>query len=285
MMMNLTNDSNSLMNEYGIILNSAVALRAKPDDRSEMVSQLLLGEKIICGEKENSFRKISNFMDNYTGWIDEKAITFISEKEYNELNKQSSYYVVIPLAEAFDLNSKCVVRIPGGSCLPNCDSIGRFGLHDRKFQVHRDYILPENELRKEGLLQTAVSFINAPYMWGGKTAMGIDCSGFTQIIYTIHGYKLPRDSKDQIALGNRVSLEEADSGDLAFFHDEKGNIIHVGMLLDKNRIIHSSGRVRVDKIDEKGIYSDEYQKYTHKLHMIKRYEWSNDIDKQLNLWR
>ncbi len=256
--------------EYGINLNSVVPLRSEPDDRSEMVSQLLLGECFVYEKCRNGFCYISSSIDNYPGWIDEKTITSITQQEYDLLTQQPSYYVVIPLAEAFDLTSKCVIRIPGGSRLPNCDSIGRFSLHERKFQVHRDFILPESEISRDGLLLTATSFINAPYLWGGKTVMGIDCSGFTQIVFGLHGVKLPRDSKDQALLGVPISIENAQPGDLAFYQNKDGQIVHVGIILEKQRIIHASGRVKIEKMDSEGIYSDEYQRYTHKLHSIKR---------------
>lgn len=271
--------------EYGINLNSVIPLRAKPDDKSEMVSQILLGEKFVCQEFKKGFYKIINMSDQYAGWIDEKAITPISAEEFETLNKQSSYYVVIPLAEGFDLVNKCVIRIPGGSYLPNCDSIGRFGMHDKKFQIHRDFILPESELKKDGLYQTAISFINSPYMWGGKTVMGIDCSGFTQIVFGMHGYKLPRDAGEQVLQGEYVSLEDAQIGDLAFFQNDKEDVVHVGIIFDKNRIIHASGRVKTDILDSQGIYSEEYKKYTHKIHSVKRFEWGKSNMSQLNLWQ
>ena len=256
--------------EYGINLNSVIPLRAKPDDRSEMVSQLLMGDRFICEETQDGFCKIFNEVDNYSGWVDEKTITSITQDEYTNLAHQPTYYVVVPLAEAFDLTGKCVIRIPGGSRLPNCDSIGRFGMHERKFQVHRDFILSESEISRDGLLLTVIGFINSPYMWGGKTVMGIDCSGFTQIVFGLHGIKLPRDSKDQALVGESVSMENIKPGDLVFFENKAGNVIHVGIYLEKQRVIHASGRVKIDSLDEQGIYSDEYQRYTHKLHSIRR---------------
>ncbi len=256
--------------EYGINLNSVIPLRAKPDDRSEMVSQLLMGERFICGDRQDGFCEISNEMDHYSGWVDEKTITFITYDEYMDLSHQTVYYVAVPLVEAFDLSGKCVIRIPGGSRLPHCDSIGRFGMHNRKFQVHRDFILPESEISHEGLLRTAAAFINSPYMWGGKTVMGIDCSGFTQIVFGLHGIKLPRDSKDQATTGESVSLANIKPGDLAFFQNKTGKVVHVGICLEKQRIIHASGRVKTDTLDEQGIYSEEYQRHTHELHSIRR---------------
>jgi Cell wall-associated hydrolases (invasion-associated proteins) len=256
--------------DFGVNFNSVIPLRAKPDERSEMISQILLGEMFSIEDKKNGFRKIINFADNYSGWVDEKAITPISEEEMEIFNQKPTFCVIIPLAEGFDLVDKCVIRIPGGSRLPNCDSIGRFGIQGKKFQVHRDYILSESEQQKDGLIQTALSFINTPYMWGGKTVLGMDCSGLVQVIYGIHGYKLPRDSKDQAAMGENILLQDIFPGDLAFFQDKSGNIVHVGILISQDKIIHASGRVKVDVFNKNGIYSNEQQKQTHTLHSIKR---------------
>ncbi len=260
---------NTIM-KHGINLNSVIPLRAETDDRSEMVSQLLFGETFTYEDAENGFCKVHNKFDNYTGFIDSKVITAISEIEFNDLATQPRQYVCIPLAEAFDLTSKCIIRIPAGSNLPNCSNTGKFGFHEKMFQIHRDFILPEEEISAHGLQQTAISFLNAPYLWGGKTVMGIDCSGYTQIIFRLHGYKLPRDSKDQALLGTEIPFGNAKPCDLVFFKNDAGKVVHVGILLEGGRIIHSSGRVKIDKLDETGIYSEEFKKYTHKLHSIRR---------------
>ncbi len=255
---------------HGINLNSITPLRSETSDRSEMVSQLLFGETFTYEKAENGFCRIFNKFDNYEGFVDSKMIIEITETEYDELSNQPTHYVAIPLAEAFDLTSKCIIRIPAGSKLPNCGNTGRFGYHDKMFQIHRDFILPESEIAKEGLHRTAISFLNAPYLWGGKTVMGMDCSGFTQVVFRLHGYRLPRDSKDQALEGTEIPLGQAKAGDLVFFENQAQKVVHVGILLENNKIIHSSGRVRIDRLDEKGIYSDELEKYTHQFHSVRR---------------
>ena len=124
---------------------------------------------------------------------------------------------------------------------------------------------------KENILNAAFMYLHAPYLWGGKTPFGIDCSGFTQMVYKLNGYKLPRDASQQALQGEALSfIEESEPGDLAFFDNEEGSIIHVGIIMENNYIIHASGKVRIDRLDHLGIYNPETNKHTHKLRVIKK---------------
>ena len=126
-------------------------------------------------------------------------------------------------------------------------------------------------LNKELIVQTAFMYLNAPYLWGGKTPFGIDCSGFTQMVYKLCGYKLFRNSAEQATQGEVLSfIEESEPGDLAFFDDKEGNIIHVGIIMEDNYIIHAHGKVRIDRLDHSGIYNAETKRHTHKLRVIKK---------------
>jgi cell wall-associated NlpC family hydrolase len=117
----------------------------------------------------------------------------------------------------------------------------------------------------------AESFVNSPYLWGGRSPYGIDCSGLIQVIFKMIGEKLPRDASQQVTRGETVNfMNLTQVGDLAFFDDEEGNIVHVGMILPENRIVHSSGFVKIDRIDQQGIYNIETKRYSHKLRVIKR---------------
>ena len=124
---------------------------------------------------------------------------------------------------------------------------------------------------KSNIVDTAHMYRSAPYLWGGKTPFGIDCSGFTQMVYKLNGYKLLRDASQQATQGEVLSfIEESEPGDLAFFDNEEGKIIHVGIMLENNYIIHASGKVRIDRLDHLGIYNAELNRHTHRLRVIKK---------------
>ncbi len=113
--------------------------------------------------------------------------------------------------------------------------------------------------------------MNAPYLWGGKTPFGIDCSGFTQMVYKLNGHALLRDASEQASQGIALSfIEESEPGDLAFFDNSEGQIIHVGIIMEDNHIIHAHGKVRIDRLDHSGIYNIDKKIHTHKLRVIKK---------------
>jgi cell wall-associated NlpC family hydrolase len=124
--------------------------------------------------------------------------------------------------------------------------------------------------QKKFLIENALIYLNAPYLWGGRSPFGIDCSGFTQLVYRLQGIKLPRDAYQQAEVGNTLSfIEESEEGDLAFFDNTEGKIIHVGIIMKNNYIIHASGKVRIDRIDQQGIFNSSLKTHTHKLRLIK----------------
>ena len=124
----------------------------------------------------------------------------------------------------------------------------------------------------ETIKQVAFKFLNSTYLWGGKSVFGIDCSGFTQSVYKFLNISLLRDAQQQATQGELIGfLQEARCGDLAFFDNEAGQIIHVGILLSAHEIIHAAGKVRIDKIDNEGIVHAQTGQRTQRLRIIRRY--------------
>jgi hypothetical protein len=250
---------------FAICNLAIIPLRAEPNDRSEIVSQVLFGEHFEILEKQHQWSKIKLQYDNYEGWVDSKQYQIISEKSFTSLSKDA---VILnsDLVEYVSNPSHSLVPIPLGSSLSFLNhseiNVEGFGFEGMKTSG----IKPKSDL-----LATAYLYLNAPYLWGGKTPFGIDCSGFTQMVYKLNGYKLLRDASQQSTQGEALSfIEESEPGDLAFFDNEEGNIIHVGIIMEDNYIIHASGKVRIDRIDHLGIYNAEQNRHTHRLRVIKK---------------
>lgn len=250
---------------FGICNLAIIPLRFEPSDRSEIVSQVLFGEHFEVLEQLKQWTYIRMQYDDYEGWIDSKQFQTISESNYNQLSKD----VIIlnaDLLEYITAPNGLLMPIPLGSSLSFLNDLeintSNFGFEGTKISGIKT---------KSNLINTAFMYLNAPYLWGGKTPFGIDCSGFTQMVYKLNGYKLLRDASQQAKQGEALSfIEESEPGDLAFFDNEEGNIIHVGIIMDDNYIIHASGKVRIDRLDHLGIYNAETNRHTHKLRVIKK---------------
>ena len=257
------------MAHWGICQLTLIPLRKEPAERSEMVSQLIFGETVeILGTKDK-WSHVRTHFDNYKGWVTSKMLSVLDEEEFNNYQSGSKVY----LKEAVCMVSRTETRLPvsylaGGSTLVEENNQLILGHHILGFDHEAALFRPGSEIDITG---TALKFLNAPYLWGGRTIFGIDCSGFTQIVYKMNGFILPRDAHQQAELGTTVqSVGEAKPGDLAFFENEKGQITHTGIILKNAEIIHSSGKVHIDKLDQRGIFNLEANEYSHKLRIIKR---------------
>ncbi len=254
--------------KYGIGHLSIVPCRAEPSDASEQVTQLLFGETIKVYEKKGSWYRIKHTYDKYECWIDEKQFQFITQSVFEDLNS-SEQKILADFAEVLinkSSNERMSILLGSNlSCL-NKDAI-HIGNDEWLFEGK---VLSLNKKKpKNQLIENAILFLNAPYQWGGRSPFGIDCSGFTQLIYKLNGVKLPRDASQQAKIGTPLSfIEEAEEGDLAFFDNSEGIITHVGMILQGNRIIHASGKVRIDRLDHQGIFNNDKNDYTHRLRLI-----------------
>lgn len=233
----------------GICLLSCLPVRSQPDSTAEMVNQLLFGELYQILEIKKQWVKIASVWDGYEGWIARNQAALIPD--HASWARQPAR-VQTELHSQYPLPDGTYIRTLPGSYLPG---------------------KPESPEKVTGSLlwDLAQLFINTPYMWGGRSLYGIDCSGYIQVIYKMAGIKLWRDAKEQATQGTVVEFAGlAEVGDLAFFDNEEGKIIHVGMVCGPAKIIHAHGKVRIDELDQQGIFNRELGVYTHKLRIIKR---------------
>ncbi|ARV08443.1 hydrolase Nlp/P60 [Winogradskyella sp. PC-19] len=246
--------------QYGICNLGIVPMRFEPSDKSELVSQVLYGESFKVLEKRKKWSRIRISYDKYEAWIDNKQYKEITEAEYKLLFNTQPLLSTDLLEYISDTNNS-IFTIPLGSTLNGLDILGH------SFDGNTQSLIND----KAELIKTAFSYLNAPYLWGGKTPFGIDCSGFTQMVYRINGHNLKRDASQQATQGEALSfIEESEPGDLAFFDNAEGDIIHVGIIMEDNYIIHAHGKVRIDRLDHSGIYNVETNTHTHKLRVIKK---------------
>ena len=245
--------------QYAICNLGVVPLRAEPAHASEMVSQLLYGESYKILEERGKWSRIRTSFDALEAWIDNNQVLKISESQYDNL--QTGVPVLSADLVEFVTAGEQLIPIPLGSEIQGVDLLGH---------RHTGTTSGGNQ-PKENLIDTAFLYLNAPYMWGGKTPMGIDASGFTQMVYKLNGYNLARHAAEQARQGESLSfIEESEPGDLAFFDSPDGVINHVGIMMQDNYILHSDGKVRLDRIDHSGIYNAELRRHTHKLRVIKK---------------
>lgn len=245
---------------YGICNLSLVPLRLEASDKSELVSQLLYGDHFKVLEKRKNWSKIRLSYDDYEGYVDNKQFLEISEKEYQHLDSLNPKYSADLVEFVQDKKGQLLPILLGSS-------LNGLGMLGHKYEGNSiSEIFPKTKL-----IETASMYLNTPYLWGGKSPFGIDCSGFTQMVYKINGYELKRDASQQAAQGEVLSfIEESEPGDLAFFDNSEGEIIHVGIILKNNYIIHAHGCVRIDRLDQSGIYNTEQNRHTHRLRVIKK---------------
>jgi gamma-D-glutamyl-L-lysine dipeptidyl-peptidase len=243
----------------GICTLSNIPLRKEANSRSEIVSTLLFGETYNVHSQDNEWTHITTIADLYLGYISSKQHTVLSE-HFKDAEVATGYPFSILNAESG------IVMAPFGALLPDMENEQCF-INGIRYSILSKQV-PQTF---DSISVLAKQFINTPYLWGGRTAFGIDCSGFMQVVFKAIGLQLPRDAYQQAEVGTDISfLEETKPGDLAFFDNEEGKITHVGMMLSPHQIIHASGKVRIDPIDSYGIMNTDTRQYSHKLRLLKR---------------
>ena len=255
---------------YGLITHPLVPLRAYNSERSEMVSQLLFGEYVKILEKQEKWLYVENITDGYTGWADIRMINPVTDSTFLKSRQQKSDRLLHPYNIIYNTKINQSKLLPGGSIIYDLSG-DEFSADGEIWSLIEPDSLAVGRFDVHRILETAIQYLNAPYLWGGKSVLGIDCSGLVQVVYGIGGYLLPRDASQQVLQGELVDfLSESMPGDLAFFGSEEGSITHVGILVDNATIIHASGWVKIESVDSQGVISSKTGEYTHQLRVIKR---------------
>jgi hypothetical protein len=246
-------------------------MRAAASHRSEMTSQLIFGERVVAlGENEKGWLRVRGLHDNYEGWVREGQLQALSAKEVGKATK----HIVVSHGSRLIL-AHGALWLPLGAELPNLVG-GKLSVCGEKASFKgKKSVAGECIASAETITTVAKEFLHAPYLWGGRTVHGLDCSGLIQLVFKLCGMSMPRDAWQQAEKGSGVDfLQEARTGDVAFFSNDEGRIVHVGILLDAHTILHAtetSGRAVIDRIDTEGIISVGLRKRTHRLRAIRRY--------------
>lgn len=247
--------------QYGICPLSIVPVRSIADNTSEITTQLLYGDFFKVLEERKKWSKIRIAFDGHEGWIHNNQYTLIGETDYDDCVNSNKIKCTSDLVSFIETKNSALMPIVLGSSLLQTDLL----------EHHYDGGYIDDKKEKTNIVDIALLYLNAPYLQGGKTPFGIDCSGLTQMVYKINGHKLLRNADQQATQGEALSfIEESEAGDLAFFDNKEGVIDHVGIIMKNNYIIHSHGKVRIDRLDHTGIYNNEVRNYTHKLRVIKK---------------
>jgi gamma-D-glutamyl-L-lysine dipeptidyl-peptidase len=253
---------------YAVCCVPVSPLRKSPAHEAEMVSQLLFGECVFTIEASGSeWLKVRCKYDGYEGWCQHSHVTGIDETDYSG----TEHALTIDWVSKIVYNGHHML-VPYGSSLTALQN-GKALWQTNTLQFNAPVCNPqEAEIDDKLIKQVAFKFLNTAYLWGGKSVFGTDCSGFTQTVFKFLNIQLPRDAGAQAEKGETVDfIQEVRCGDLAFFDNEEGRIIHVGLLLNVQEIIHAAGKVRIDKIDNAGIINVDTGLRTHQLRIIKRH--------------
>ena len=253
--------------EYGIITQSVVSVRETPSEKSQMVNQLLFGDLFLIKSKKADWYLIETVYDNFEGWVFKLQVTAISESFFQKAVGSTGYFVhsLYGMAKGKNRNFPLL----RGAQLPLWEQ-GNFQIEEEEYYYKKAVHAPPLMPTGSDIITVAKGYLEAPYLWGGRSPFGIDSPGLVQIVFKMNGIMLPREAAHQVEKGEQILfVEAAHSGDIAFFESNDGTINHSGIVLNGNRIIHSWGKVRIDSLDHQGIFNNELKAYTHRLRLVK----------------
>lgn len=240
-----------------------IPVRANYEDTAEIVTQLFFGEAVRIIDSHHQWIKTENLHDNYQGWVDRKQLLALGETEVNFTSYQNGYQQEEELIITSLWGEQKVIKGSPILSLSPSFKIGNYNF---------DWVEKTPSRSNKSIVDIALSYLNVPYLWGGRSGFGIDCSGLSQTVYHQANISIHRDASQQVLQGKEIPFVEQQPGDLAFFESAtSGKITHVGIILPEEKIIHAHGRVRIDKLDKKGIYNEKEDYYSHRLYNIKRY--------------
>ena len=253
----------------GICYLSLIPVRSEPSEKSEMVNQLLYGDMVDIEEIRGEWLRIVIRHDGYEGWCNSKQIELVSQETLEVLTHSSQALVSGTTASIIAPGMPPITLVQGSTLYQL--SNGKFAGPSGEYHLAEGTTIVPQYGSTSDIIEVAASYLKTPYLWGGRSPFGIDCSGLTQIVFKIQGIQLKRDAWQQAGEGALINLiAESRAGDLAFFDNEEERITHTGILTGNGNIIHASGKVRVDPVDHHGIYDKALGKYTHKLRTIRR---------------
>jgi len=256
--------------KYGICNLAVAPIRQSASDESEIVSQLVFGDFVKVLKKNKPWIKVKNHSDNYEGWMDFKQLVYIDSETYNKGIEAMHQPVNSKTLELTGPHGNLTVFL--GASLPFFDG--------KECQLGNEIYTINKEIKKVSYKDIKILseyYLNAPYLWGGKSMFGIDCSGLVQNVFKAINIQVPRDAFKQVLIGTNIDWNERQIGDIVFYTTSTNKVTHVGILVTKDEIIHAHGRVRIDLADEKGIYNDEQKKYTHHFYSVKRWGSFNTL--------